>query len=315
MAAGASGSSWPRPRRLLIALIVANVVAYVAELISIRAGLGVVEALTLTPADVFEAGRIWQPFTYLWLHDPEQPTHLLFNMLWLYLFGSQLEPWWGERRFLTGYLMFGLGGGALTLLVALLSRVSPFDAFLGSFWIRPHLGASGAVMGILIGWGMAFSKKELNFFLLGRMTGRTFVAIVVAVELLMALSLSSVSSTSHFGGMLTAFVVCGGWWRPARWSSAFRRRKLVKEKDRLEAELSALRSETPAQPPLRDDGRVERSNNPAGWGQDSGGSSGGGSSGGGSSGGGSSGGGSSGRGSSGRGSSGRGSRGGRNDWN
>ncbi|MBK8012819.1 MAG: rhomboid family intramembrane serine protease [Deltaproteobacteria bacterium] len=253
MAAGSGGMSWPRPRRLLLALMVANVVAYVAELILIRANLGVVEALMLTPADVFEAGRIWQPFTYLWLHDPEQPTHLLFNMLWLYLFGSQLEPWWGERRFLTGYLLFGLGGGVLTLLVALLSRVSPFDALLGSFWIRPHLGASGAVMGVLIGWGMAFSKKEMNFFLLGRMTGRTFVAVVVAVELLMALSLSSVSSTSHFGGMITAFIVCGGWWKPARWSTAFRRRRLLKEKARLEAELSTLHTDPRGGPPPNTD--------------------------------------------------------------
>ena len=152
-----------------------------------------------------------------------------------------MERWWGPKRFLLGYILFGLGGATLTIAVGLLSTTSLLQPVLGEFWSRPHLGASGAVMGVLVGWGMTFRKQEANFLFLPRMKAWTFVLVVVVIELLTALSLSPVSSTSHFGGMATAFILCGGWWRPSRWGQRpAREDELLKKKASIMEELAQL---------------------------------------------------------------------------
>jgi len=156
------------------------------------------------------------------------------------MFGSPLERWWGNRRFLTGYFIFGLGGAALTLIVGLLSTTSALSQLLPAFWVRPHLGASAATMGVVVSWGLVYADKEMHFLLLGRMKGKTLVLIVIAFELLSALSFSNVSSTSHFGGMAAAFVVCRGLWRPSKIKELFRRAKLKQQRKRVEAELKVL---------------------------------------------------------------------------
>src|SRR5687767_14670542 len=97
-----------KPGKALIILLALNVVAYVLELIAIRAGMPVVEYLFLTPAKLFEDGYIWQAATYTVLHSPRSAGHLLSNMLWLYIFGSSLEHWWGSKRFVGAYVVFAL---------------------------------------------------------------------------------------------------------------------------------------------------------------------------------------------------------------
>ncbi|MCB9645771.1 MAG: rhomboid family intramembrane serine protease [Deltaproteobacteria bacterium] len=232
--------AWPRPGKVIIGLIVANVVAYVLQLILLRANQGWVVDLYLSPAGIFERGQVWQLVTHGFLHSPQDVFHLIFNMLWLWLFGSRLEKWWGEKRFLWAYFVFLLGGAALTLLVGLLSKTAVLSPLLPSFWVRPHLGASGAVMGVVASWGLVYANEEMHFFLLGRMKGKTFVLIIIAIELLRALSFDGVSSTSHFGGMLAGLVLCRGLWRPSKWQEIFRRARLQKQRRRVEHELKVL---------------------------------------------------------------------------
>lgn len=213
---------WPRPQKTLIALMAVNLGFYILQLIALRAGISGVSHLYLVPREAFQ-GAVWQPFTYFWFHDPTAPSHLLFNMLFLYLFGSHLERWWGPRRFLLAYWIFGVSGAFLTLFLALVFGSDP------AWLTRPHLGASGAVMGMTVAWGLAFANREFHFLLLGKMKGKTFVALAVGFELLTALSFSNISSSSHFGGMIAAFVLSWGLWRPSRWlafvKNAWRRRK------------------------------------------------------------------------------------------
>lgn len=233
---------WPKAGRTIIALIIANLVAYVLQLVLLHAGAAWVEALYMVPAQVLHKGYVWQLFTYSWLHSPSSPSHLLFNMVFLWMFGSKLESWWGERRLLIAYFIFGLGGGLLTLIVGGLMG-EPYA-------LRPHLGASGAVMGLTIAWGLTFAEQEFHFLLIGRMKGKTFVWIAVAFELLTALSFNSVSSTSHFGGMIAAFILVRGLWRPSRWRMIFSRRKLERQRKQVEAQLRVLEggNKGPARP-------------------------------------------------------------------
>lgn len=231
---------FPRPGRAIIILLAINVVAYVLELILLRGGAEWVELLFMTPADVFERGYLWQPATYALLHSPTQATHLIFNMLFLWMFGSPLESWWGAKRLFTAYGVCALSGAAFTLVVALLSQTPVLDWLLPSFWGRPHVGASGAVMGLTVAWGLVYGDQEMNFLFLGRMKAKTFVLIIIGVELLVALSFDSTSSTSHFGGMIGAFLLCRGYWRPSRWAESWKKSKLKRDRKRIERELKIL---------------------------------------------------------------------------
>lgn len=230
----------PRMGRVLKILLVANVVAYVLELIAIRVGGGeLVGELTLRPAEVF-SGKVWQLFSYWWLHDPQNPTHLLWNMLMLWWSGTALEAAWGPRRFAWGYFWFGVGGALLTVAVGALSAAGLWPSLLGSFADKQHLGASGAVMGIVVAWGLTFSRQTFTFFLLGQVTGRTLVIIVLAFELLRALSLDPVSSTSHFGGIAAAFVMTRSLWRVGSVKELYKRWSLQRRRKSIERELRVI---------------------------------------------------------------------------
>lgn len=233
--------SWPRPGRALIVLIALNVVAYVTELVLIRSNQGsLVNELALSPSDVLERGHVWQLFTYMWLHKPDATSHLLFNMLFLWMFGSAMEKAWGPKRFVIGYLIFGVGGGIFTLLIALAARTDLLAPLIGGFWSSLHLGASGATMGMTIAWGLMHANQSVNFLFLGEMKGKTFIWIIVALQLLVALSLEPVSSAVHFGGMISAWIVCRGMWRPSRWRELFKRFELERRRKKIENELRVI---------------------------------------------------------------------------
>ncbi|MEM1026113.1 MAG: rhomboid family intramembrane serine protease [Myxococcota bacterium] len=233
---GGFGRPGPITMRLLIALLV----IYVVQLIALRTGMEGILFLYLQPNLVLGKGMIWQPFTSLWLHSPSDPSHLLFNGLWLYLFGTPLERWWGAKRYLWAYVIFGLGGAALTLFFGVLTYIDGIAALFGPLYRVQTLGASGAVIGLTTAWGLVHANERMRFFLLGEMTGLQFVYIIVGIQLLYALSFSAVSSTSHFGGIIAAWILCRGIWRPSAWKQWMRKGKLKKQRARVERELRIL---------------------------------------------------------------------------
>jgi membrane associated rhomboid family serine protease len=231
---------WPRPGRVLLSVVVANVVLYVLQLILLRAGAqGLVEALYLSPREVLE-GRVWQLFTYAWLHSPVAPSHLLFNMLLLYSFGARLERWWGAPRFLRAYVLFAVAGGLASLAFGALAYVGPLAPLFSGVLNGPHLGASGAVMGMVIAFGLTHGDEQVALLLGPPMKARTLVWVVVGIDLLVALSFSPVSSSSHLGGMLASVILCRGLWRPSAWGRALRRVGLAAKRRRIEAELRVI---------------------------------------------------------------------------
>ena len=146
----------------------------------------------------------WQPVSYAFLHGNE--LHLFFNMLGLWMFGSELERVWGAKRYLQILLASTLTAAAAQLL---------FTFLMGSY--APTVGASGALFGLLLSFGMLFPDRIIvPLFPPIPMKAKYFVAIFGALELLMGLGGSSgVAHFAHLGGMLGAYLLIR-YWRTAR---------------------------------------------------------------------------------------------------
>lgn len=170
----------------------------------------------LAPEAVFERFWIWQPFTYLFLHGGF--THILFNMLGLWMFGVQLERRWGTRFFLRYYFITGVGAGVSTLIASLL----PF-LFGGSIYYTPMIGASGALYGVLLAFALYYPDVRILVFLLFPIPARYFVMIFGGMAFLMSFNTTGsgggVAHTAHLGGMLFGYLyltrgrVSLGWGR------------------------------------------------------------------------------------------------------
>ncbi len=143
---------------------------------------------------------IWQVFTYGFLHA--DVMHLFFNMLGLWMFGSELERLWGPRRYIQ-FLLAGLLSAAVTQLV--------FTSITGSF--VPTVGASGALFALLLAFGMLFPNRTIvPLFPPIPMKAKTFVMVFGGIELLMGLSgASGVAHFAHLGGMLGGWLIIRFW--------------------------------------------------------------------------------------------------------
>ena len=165
--------------------------------------------LPMLPVDALFAlwppgsGRFWpwQLVSYGFLHG--DMSHLFFNMLGLWMFGSELERLWGRNR----YLQMLLASVVAAALVQLL-----FTMFTGSR--APTVGASGALFGLLLSFGMLFPNRVIMpLFPPIPMKARTFVMVFGGVELLFGLTGGSgVAHFAHLGGMLGAWLMIS-WWR------------------------------------------------------------------------------------------------------
>jgi len=149
------------------------------------------------------SGRFWpwQVLSYSFLHG--DVMHLFFNMLGLWMFGSELERLWGQKRYLQ--LL-----GASVVAAALVQLL--FNLVVGSG--APTVGASGGLFGLLLSFGMLFPNRVIMpLFPPIPMKARTFVMVFGALELLFGLQgASGVAHFAHLGGMLGAWLMLS-WWR------------------------------------------------------------------------------------------------------
>jgi membrane associated rhomboid family serine protease len=176
-------------------------------------GLRVEEILGLRPAWVVERLWGWQLFTYMFLHGGF--FHLLFNMFVLWMFGTQIERLWGSGRFLQYYLVCGLGAAAL-------SFVFNYNSII--------IGASGAVLGVLLAFGLLFPNQYIYLWFLIPIRAKYLVAGLAGLELLYLFSepRSGVARAAHVGGMLAGYVYLkwGDRSPVERLANRWRRRKL-----------------------------------------------------------------------------------------
>ncbi len=218
-------------------LIIVNVLFYLATLMLNNSGINLYDYLGLY-FPLSEKFRLHQFFTYMFMHSIS-PSHIFFNMFALYMFGRVLESVWGPKRFLLFYLVTGVGAALIQTIVTsveyqmLISKISPDQleyykeiALQGKFipgtlsekmamiLNTPTVGASGAVFGILLGFGMLFPNTQLMLlFPPIPIKAKYFVAGYGLLELFFGVSgiQGSVAHFAHLGGMLFGYFMIKYW--------------------------------------------------------------------------------------------------------
>lgn len=202
---GMSYSFGPGPMTPAVRGVIVSTVA--VFLISYLSPNTVIGLFGLIPEAVVEHGRVWQVATYLFLHSPTSITHILFNMLAVWMFGVDLERRWGARGFLTYYFVTGIGAGICTVFVACL----PFAGAQASYHAAT-IGASGAVYGLLLAWGLIFPTRQILFMLLFPLPARVYVILMGAITFFSALAATGngVANVAHLSGFLIGWLYLRG---------------------------------------------------------------------------------------------------------
>jgi membrane associated rhomboid family serine protease len=160
--------------------------------------------------------HLYQLVTYMFMHASilEQPSHIIFNMFALWMFGSVIERVWGEKKFLFYYITCGIGAG-------LVQELAQYCDYVGLFGqpvmhLGATVGASGCVYAILLAFGMTFPEERIFIFPLPiPIKAKWFVIGYAAIELFAALGSpgDGVAHTAHLGGMLFGFFMIRYWNR------------------------------------------------------------------------------------------------------
>jgi membrane associated rhomboid family serine protease len=171
-------------------IIIACVSVFVVQLI---ARDPITLFFSLTPWLVLRDFYFWQLFTYMFLHGGV--FHLVFNMLALFMFGCELERHWGGNRFLRYYILTGVGAGLCVFLFP-------------SNYYTHTLGASGAIYGILLAYGLTFPDRIIYLYMIIPLQAKYFVMVIGGIAFLSALSTTNtgISNIAHLGGMLFGYI-------------------------------------------------------------------------------------------------------------
>lgn len=193
--------------RALRYLLLANAALYflpdlIATMLPGQSGGGQpLQDLWLQPGAVFAHGKIWQLVTYMFFHADF--FHLFFNMLMLWMFGTPLEHHWGSRGFLSYYLVCGVGAALLQFFITPTSE-------------RYILGASGAIYGLLLAYGLAYPDRIILVSFIFPIRMRYFVWLMIGVSLLLGMLNAPGDRIAHFvhlGGALTGWLYLKQDWR------------------------------------------------------------------------------------------------------
>jgi rhomboid family protein len=157
--------------------------------------------LSLQPYEVIHRLYLWQLFTYLFLHGGF--FHILFNMFALWMFGADLEKLWGGPKFLYFYFLTGVGAGVFDVVLTTL---------FGSHYPSATIGASGAIYGLLLAFGLIFPDRPIFIWFVIPIKAKWFVLIIGAIEFFSEISGpgSGIAHLAHLGGMLVAFLYLRG---------------------------------------------------------------------------------------------------------
>ena len=205
-------------------LLIINIICFLATVVTqARIDLNTAFGLHYWQATNFS---LYQMFTYMFMHGSW--THLFFNMFALWMFGGIMERTFGRNRFLTYYIICGLGAAVcqeLSQTVYVYSLIAPqgatlHDLFNLSIADRAALnslttvGASGSIYGLLLAFGMTYPEERLFVFPLPvPLKAKWFVCGYVVIELLSAMSQrgDGVAHVAHLGGMLFGYIMIRMW--------------------------------------------------------------------------------------------------------
>ena len=210
---------FPPFTRAVKALVIVNVAVYLLVLLSRLTDPTLALWLDfygyLRPYAVVFHGRVWQLVTYSFLHDPSGLSHLLFNMLGLWMFGAQFEMDFGTRRFYEFYFWCVVGAALTTIGVGaagvyLHNAVPGFAIFsiMADIWKSATLGASGGIYGLLIAFGILNGNRQMYVFPFPvAIKARYVVAIWLFIAFVNAVSgANGVAEFAHLGGALFGWI-------------------------------------------------------------------------------------------------------------
>ncbi len=177
-------------------LLIINALVFAADYVLQKQGIYLANILALFS---LQSGnfQVWQPLSYMFMHA--NLTHIVFNMFNLWMFGAAMENFWGTKRFLFYYLVCGIGAGLLYMLLP---------------GMHVTVGASAAVYGLLLAFGMTFPNEYIYLYFLMPIKTKWFITGMIAIELLQGIfySYDGIAHFAHLGGMLIGFLLIM-WWR------------------------------------------------------------------------------------------------------
>lgn len=174
----------------------------------------------------------WQVITYMFLHDPNNIAHIFFNMFALFSFGPMLEYALGSKKFFNFYFITGIGALILHQLVQSIEVHNIIGSFfisdanvtnittagaqkLQDIYTTPILGASGAIFGVLVGFGMLYPNLEMMIlFIPVPVKAKYIIPVYIVLELFLGVKQFSGDSVAHFahlGGALFGFLLIKLW--------------------------------------------------------------------------------------------------------
>ena len=178
----------PAIKNLMIAMGAVFLLQEILQMTSIPLYVNFLNYFALDPERVWNQYYIWQLFTYIFLHGDF--FHILFNLFSLWMFGGELESYWGSKRFLFYFFFCGVGAGIFTVLL------SPY----------PVIGASGAIYGVLLAFGWLFPNRPIYIYFLFPMPAKYMVIIFGLIELFSSRSAGGgVAHLTHLGGLVFGF--------------------------------------------------------------------------------------------------------------
>jgi len=155
----------------------------------------------LVPKLVWSEFMLWQPFTYLFFHG--SIWHVLINMFVLWMFGSELERLWGKKHFLKFYFVTGVGAGLVTMIIGLNS-------------MTPIVGASGAVYGVLLAYGLTYPNRTVYLYGIIPIKSLWFVIGIGVIAFMSSFdNVSQISHLTHLSGMVIGYLMLK---RPVRFN-------------------------------------------------------------------------------------------------
>ena len=173
-------------------LLIVNIIVFILIELSGQKSL-LFRTFGLVPSLVWNKFKIWQLFTYLFIHGGI--FHIFFNMFVLWMFGKDLESQWGKMEFLLFYFVCGIGAGLITVLFSVNSIV-------------PIVGASGAIYGLLLAYGFTYPNQMVYMYGLFPLKVKYMVLGLGAIAFFASLSTSqsNVSHITHLSGMIIGLI-------------------------------------------------------------------------------------------------------------
>ncbi len=172
-------------------LMIANAVVYLLQQLTPAL---MIKGFALFPNLILKNLFVWQLFTYMFLHGDF--LHILLNMFILWMFGCEVERYWGSREFLKYYVICGVGGALFHIII------HP-----GS--MTPVIGASGAIYGILAAFAIFFPDRPIMLFpFFITLKAKHWVLIFLGITLVFGFSgqQDGVAHFAHLGGMVVGFL-------------------------------------------------------------------------------------------------------------